>query len=76
MDRAGFKQWRDLVELLFPPGSVAIQPDGHIRGAGLLSLDGAGEVALREAVREPHTPSRTACQIPVRLEAWAGRRRA
>lgn len=76
LDRAGFAEWRELVELLFPPGSVALHPNGRIELRGALPLDAAGEDALRQAAaREPSVPSRVSGQFPVRLEAWAARHR-
>lgn len=59
LDRAGFAEWREVVERLFPRGSVTLSPSGRIRAQGLLSLDGAGEEALKEAARELPAPSPT-----------------
>jgi DNA invertase Pin-like site-specific DNA recombinase len=56
---AGFAEWRALVELLFPRGSIAVWPNGTIKLNGALPLDDAGEEILRETGRDLSTPSRT-----------------
>lgn len=79
LDGAGFTEWRELMEILFDRSrgyGVRIWPSGQIQLDGALPLDDVGEAALREAGRDLKPPSRTRCQIPVRLDAWvAGRKR-
>jgi len=70
LDRAGFDRWRQVVEVLFPAGSVLLWPDGRIELRGLLPLEGA-----LSGSGQPSAPSRRAGRLPVSLEAWATRRR-
>jgi DNA invertase Pin-like site-specific DNA recombinase len=75
LGRAGFAEWRELMELLFAPRSIAIHPDGRIDLRGSLPLDDLGEEALRRAGRELSARSRRGGQIPVRLDALVARKR-
>jgi site-specific DNA recombinase len=77
LERAGPAEWRELLEILVDRAAgdaVVLWPDGRWTLRGALPLDGSGVAALAGA-GEPSPPSRTAGQIPVRIEAWAGRRR-
>lgn len=66
ISRAGFAEWRELVELLFSrPYHVAIWPDGHVKLRGALPLDAKGEAALGNASRH----SGKGWSVPVDLAA-------
>jgi DNA invertase Pin-like site-specific DNA recombinase len=75
LGRAGFAEWRELVEILFPPRSIAVWPTGRIELRGTLPLDDLGEETLRRAGRDLSPRSRRSGQIPVRLDAVVGRKR-
>lgn len=78
LGRAGFAEWRELVQILFPRAAgcaVFVWPSGRLELRGAISLDGIGEAALQQAGRELSAASRSTGQIPVRLDAWAGRQR-
>ena len=62
LGRAGFAEWRELVEILFPRDAncgVMLYPDGRLELRGALSLDGAAVDALSQGARELSGPSRT-----------------
>lgn len=59
LGRAGFAEWRELVEILFPPRSIVVHPDRRVELRGMLPLDDLGEEGLRRAGRDLSPPSRT-----------------
>jgi len=66
---ATFEDRVALVALIFTRGGVTLYPSGRIELTGAVSLEGPLPTGS-----EPSGASRGALQIPVRLDAWAGRR--